>query len=291
MVSPWLIAQSMVSGILLGCIYALIALGLALIWGVMEIVNFAHGDFLMISMYLIYFIAKSIGMDPLIGSIVGFLACFTLGFVVEKGLIERVLGFPPIVTIMVTFPLLLILRYGALAAFGPDIRTLHPWYFLEILEIGMVRISMAYLMGALISIAATTALFLFLYKTYTGIALRAVAQNRLAASLSGIDVTKMYTLSFAIGSGLVGLAGGILTSFYYIIPEVGYRFCLLSFVIVVLGGFGSLFGSFIGGLIIGVAEEVSAIFIPPAMKDVIAFLIFLLILLFKPSGLFGEEVR
>jgi len=291
MVDLWLLGQATTSGLLLGCIYAVVALGLSLIWGVMEIVNFAHGDFLMLSMYLSYFLFTYLGLDPLIGAILGFLMGLALGFIVEKGLIEKVLGSPPIVTILVTFSILLIIRYGAMAAWGPGVKTLHPWYFMAILNLWGVRISMAYLIGALISLAATIALHIFLKKTYTGIALRATSQNRLAAELLGIDAKKMYTLSFCIGVALVGLAGGVLSTFYYVIPEVGGRFCMLSFVIVVLGGFGSLLGTFLGGLIIGVAEEISAIFIPPVMKDVVAFILFLLILMLKPSGLFGEEAR
>ena len=285
---PWhLVVQAIISGLLIGCVYALIALGLALIWGVMEVVNFAHGEFLMIAGYLACFLFALYGIDPILSAFLGFIVAGLIGLAIQKGVVEKVLGSPPIVTILVTFSVLLIMCYGALAALGPEVTTTHPWYGVKSIHLGPIAIPLVGLICAGASLAATGVLYVFLTRTYTGIALRATAQNRMAAQLQGIDIKKMYALAFVIGTALTGFAGGLLASFFYIYPEVGARFCALSFVIVVLGGFGSLPGAFVGGLIIGVAEEVAAVFIPPVMKDVVAFIIFILVLLFKPTGLFG----
>lgn len=288
MVSAMAIAQAVISGLLIGSLYSLISMGLALIWGVMDIVNFAHGDFMMVAGYLTCILFDYAGVDPLLSVPVAFAVTFVLGILTQRFVIDRVLEAPPVSQIFATFALLMIIRNTALLIWGPKPTTITGlWYAELVFRPYGLTLSLIHILIAVICMVTTAILYIFITRTYTGIALRATSQNRLAARLLGIDIRKMYLLAFGIGVGLTGIGGALLASFYYIFPEVGARFCMLSFMIVVLGGFGSLFGALVGGLAIGVLEELSALLVNPALKDAIAFGIFILILLFKPTGLFG----
>ena len=192
--------------------------------------------------------------------------------------------------IMATFALLLIIRYGAEAVFGPFTRRIVVGYSDIILRIGGASIPLTRGLAFIVSIIVALALYIFLTRTYTGIALRAVAQNREAAHLLGINVKRMYWLAFGLGVGIAAIGGSLLSTFYPIYPEMGAFFCLIAFISVVLGGFGSIFGAYISGMIIGIIESISALFIPPTLKDAVAFMIFLIILLFRPTGIFGTKI-
>jgi len=278
----------MVSGILVGSIYSLIAMGLALIWGVMNIINFAHGDFMMLGAFLTYWVYTLLGLDPLLSIPITFITIFLLGVLIQKGVIDRILEAPLLSQIAATFALVLIIRYGAEAWFGPFTRRIVTSYTGEVINLGPLILPLARLLALIVSIIVVLVLYIFLTRTYVGIALRATSQDREAAQLHGINVSTMYKLAFGLGTGIAAIGGLLLSTFYPIYPEMGGYFALLAFIIVVFGGFGSVFGAYISGLIIGVAQSVSALFILPTLKDVVAFLIFILVILFKPTGLFGK---
>lgn len=284
------IVASVVDGVLIGGLYGLVAVGLALIWGVMEVINFAHGDYMMLGALATYFLATRLGLDPLLAAPVAFGLVFLLGVATQRTVINRILDAPLLTQIAATFAVLLIIRYGVQAAFGPYTRRLSSWYANEIYYLGPVVIPLPKLIAFIASVAVAAALYFFLFHTRTGVALRATAQDREVAQLMGINVHRMYELAFGIGVGVAGLAGAIASLFYPVFPEMGAFFALIAFIAVVLGGFGSVFGAFLGGIIVGVTEAVSALFIDPALKDVVAFLLFIVIVLVKPTGIFGKKV-
>jgi branched-chain amino acid transport system permease protein len=281
------VLSAVIDGVMIGSIYALVGVGLALIWGVMEIINFAHGDYMMLGALVVYFLYLA-GIDPLIGAIAAFIVVYLLGVLTQRAVIDKILDAPLLTQIAATFAILLIIRYGVQAALGPYTRRLESWYSNIYYHVGFLTIPLPKLVALIVSLLVAALLYVFLFKTDTGIAIRATSQDRVVAELMGINVKKMYELAFGIGVGIAAIAGAILALFYPIFPEMGGFFALIAFIVVVLGGFGSVFGAYIGGIIIGVIESVSALFINPAFKDVVAFVIFLLIILFKPTGLFGK---
>lgn len=282
--------SSVINGILIGSVYSLIAMGLALIWGVMDVINFAQGDFMMLGAFTTYWLLELVGIDPLLSLPLSFMIVFVLGFIVQKVVIDRILHAPLVSQIAATFALLLIIRYGAEVVFGPFTRRVVTDYSGLIIRFSFLSFPLTRGVAFVASIGVTIILYLFLTKTYVGIALRAVSQNREAARLLGINVERMYWLAFGIGVGISAIGGSLLSTFYPIYPEMGAFFCLIAFIIVVFGGFGSIFGAYISGMIIGIAECVSALFIPPTLKDVVAFSLFILMILMRPTGLFGAKL-
>ncbi|MGB9729340.1 MAG: branched-chain amino acid ABC transporter permease [Thermoprotei archaeon] len=280
--------NAIVSGVLIGSIYSLIAMGLALIWGVMDIINFAQGDFMMLGAFFTYLLLIFIGIDPLYALPIVFVIMFAIGMFIQMGIIERILHAPTLSQIFVTFALLLIIRYGAEVVFGPYTKVIKTSYSDIVLNYGIVSLPLVKLIGLIVSISVALLLYLFLTRTYTGIALRATAQDRIAAQLHGINVRKMYRVAFGLGVSISAIGGTLLSLFYPLYPEMGAYFAMLMFIIVVLGGFGSIFGAYIGGIIIGIVQVLSALFITPTLKDLVAFIIFIIILLIRPTGLFGK---
>ncbi|MEB3774504.1 MAG: branched-chain amino acid ABC transporter permease [Desulfurococcales archaeon] len=285
---PGSIASAVIDGIMIGGAYALVAMGLALIWGVMEIINFAHGDFMMLGALFTYFLFISIGLDPVVGSILAFAPIFLLGVLVQRSVINRILDAPLLTQIAATFAILMIIRYGVQAAFGPYTRRLVSGYMDKYIDLGFTIIPLSKLLIFISSLIVLLILYILLHRTDLGIAIRATSQDRRVAQLMGINVSRIYDIAFGIGVGVAAIGGGLATLFYPIFPEMGGFFALIAFIAVVLGGFGNVYGAYAGGIIIGVAESVSALFIEPALKDVVAFLIFLMIILVKPTGLFGK---
>ena len=282
--------SAIVNGILIGSVYSLIAMGLALIWGVMDVINFAQGDFMMLGAFTTYWLLALAGIDPLLSLPISFMVVFALGFVTQKVVIDKILHAPVVSQITATFALLLIIRYGAEVVFGPFTRRVVTSYTGSILRLGFLSFPLTRGIAFVASIVVTVLLYLFLTRTYIGIALRAVSQNREAAKLLGINVERMYWLAFGIGVGISAVGGSLLSTFYPIYPEMGAFFCLIAFIIVVFGGFGSIFGAYVSGMIIGIAECVSALFIPPTLKDVVAFGLFIIMILVRPTGLFGAKL-
>lgn len=281
--------QSIISGILVGGVYALIGIGLTIIFGVMRVINFAHGDIMMVGMYMTYFLFTLLGIDPFMSVLITMPLMFLFGAILQKVFINRILGTLPQNQILLTIGLGLIMSNTSMLAFTSDYKILTTSYSSSSFNIAGISISQPLLISFLITCAITACLYWFLMKTDTGQAIRATAQDREAAQLMGINVKWMSILSFGIGAAMAGTAGALISPTYYIFPQVGSAFTLKAFVITVLGGMGSIVGATLGGIIIGLVESVAAVTISSDWKDVVVFSIFLLVLLIKPSGLMGKS--
>jgi len=283
------IIQLIINGLLLGGIYALFSIGLTLIFGVLEVVNFAHGEFMMLSMYLTYFLFQLLGMDPYVSLIITIPAFFLFGIIIERLIIHPLLNDPPINQIFATIGLQLIFQNLALLFFKADFRTVKTDYSNANMIFGEMFVSVPRLIAFGIAALLIVALFLYLKNTFTGKSIRALAQQRKAAMLMGINVYKTYMIAFGIGIACVGAAGSIMIPLYFVFPTAGSLFVLIAFVVVILGGYNSLGGTLVAGLIIGIIEGFSGFFISPHLKEVVYFIMFIFILIFKPTGLFGRR--
>ncbi|HSB77466.1 MAG TPA: branched-chain amino acid ABC transporter permease [Candidatus Methylomirabilis sp.] len=285
---PDVLAQGILSGILMGFVYALIAVGLSLIFGLMEIVNFAHGEFLMLSMYTAFWAWALFGLDPLLSVPLCAAALFLLGWLTYAGIIRRVLGGPMLAQIFATFGFGIFLRAAAQFLWTPDFRQVGRAWVQGPVRILGISVGLPQVVASGACLVAFSLLYWFITRTETGMALEATAQDRQAAALMGINTERMFALGWGIGSACVGVAGAFLASFFYIFPQVGFLFALIAYVIVALGGFGSILGSLVAGLIIGLVEVLGGLFIAPAFKYVAVYLIYLLIVLVRPQGLLGK---
>lgn len=282
------IVQLIINGLLLGGMYALISIGLTLIFGVLEIINFAHGEFLMLGMYASYWLFQLYGVDPYLSLLIILPVFFFIGLAVQRVTIQPILNAPALNQIFMTVGMSLVLQNIALFFWKADYRTVQTAYSGVSLRTSGLMISFPRLVAFSLAIGTIAALLIFLKKTYTGKAIRALAQERRAAMLMGINVYRTYQIAFGIGIACVGSAGAMLIPVYFVFPTVGALFVLIAFVVVILGGYNSLTGALVGGLIIGVVEAFSGFFISPHLKEAIYFVIFILILLFRPTGLFGR---
>jgi branched-chain amino acid transport system permease protein len=281
--------QSLVSGILVGGVYALIGIGLTLMFGVMRIINFAHGELLMLGMYVTFFAFQLLGLDPFLSIVIVIPALFLVGAVLQKVFIERVLNALPQNQILLTIGLGLVMSNGVMLLFTSDYRILSTSYSSGSVSIGGISISQPLFISFLVTAAITAALYWFLLRTDTGQAIRATAQDREAAQLMGVNVRRMGLLATGLGSALAGTAGALISPTYYIFPQVGGAFTLKAFVIVVLGGMGSVVGATLGGILVGVTESLSAAYVSSGLKELFVYVLFLLVLVFKPSGLLGKS--
>ena len=281
--------QSAISGLLVGGVYALIGIGLTIIFGVMRVINFAHGELLMVGMYLTFFAFALAGIDPFLSIVIVIPLMFLFGALLQKVFINRVLNALPQNQILLTIGLGLIMSNTVMLLFTSDYRILTTSYSSGSVSIGGISISQPLFISFLITAAITAALYWFLIKTDTGQAIRATAQDRDAAQLMGVNVRKMSVIATGIGAALAGTAGALISPPYYIFPQVGGAFTLKAFVIVVLGGMGSVIGATLGGLIIGVSESLSAVYISSGLKELFVYILFLLVLVFKPAGLLGKS--
>jgi branched-chain amino acid transport system permease protein len=283
-----LIIQAVVSGLLMGLIYALVAVGLSLIFGLMEIVNFAHGEFLMLAMFSAFWLWTLAGLDPLLSLPLVAALLAAAGALVHLGIIRRLLRAPMLAQVCGTFGLAVALRAGAQYLWTPDFRTIaNPWVAGRV-QVGPVFIGQPQLVAGAICLLCFLALWLFVTRTETGLGLQATAQDRQAAAVMGIPTERMSALGWAIGLGCVGVAGTMLSTFYYIFPEVGGSFALLAFVAVALGGFGSILGSLVAGVLIGLVESLGGLLIDPSYKTVLVFGLYLAVIISRPNGLFGR---
>jgi branched-chain amino acid transport system permease protein len=284
-------ASALVSGLVLGGIYSLVGAGLNLIFGVIKIINFAQGALLMFGAYLSYWIVVWSGMDPYLTLPFVILGMALLGYVIQVLLINPVLGQERTSQLLITFGISLLIQNGALALWGPDIRFVESFVGYKTFELFGIRVgasSAIAIAGAVIIIGL---FFLFLNKTRTGIAIRAVAQQSDSALLSGIDVKKIYALAFAIGSAMVGAASVLIVPIYDIFPLMGEQFGIIAFIVVVLGGLGNVQGAAIAGVFLGVTQNLFAVYVSNQLSVAILFLIFLVTLLFKPQGIFIRRMR
>lgn len=285
-----LVWQAAVSGVVLGLVYALVALGLSLIWGVMDVVNLAHAEYLMLAMYATYWLWALGRVDPALAVPVVVPVFFGLGWLTYQALVRRIVRAPLAAQIFATFGLLFILRYGAFAAFGPNVYGVWRPGEGTVLVLG-VPVAASKVTAGLVSLAAFGLLAAFLRYTKTGKALQAAAQNREVALALGIPVDRMYALSWGIGIASVALAGVLLIPFYQVSPTIGDAFLLLAFASVVLGGFGRVDGALVGGLCIGLLENLLGTLVSPTFKLLFVFAAFVAMLLVRPQGLLGDVGR
>jgi branched-chain amino acid transport system permease protein len=285
-----LFAQVAAGGLLMGLIYALVAAGLSLIFGLMDVVNFAHGELLMVAMYAAYVLWHFTGLDPLLLIPVVALLLFGVGVAIYRLLIQRALSVPfnrGMVQIFVTFGLAILIRGGAQFIFSGEFKSINAsWLNGKRFDIAGVFLPAPQLAAALVCLLAF-ALLLAVSRTEFGRALEATREDRDAVGLIGIDRDRIFALGWGLGTATVGVAGVMLASFYYVSPNVGANFALIAYVTVALGGFGSLVGALVAGLLIGEVEALTALFIDPSLKQVGVFAIYMLVLMFRPRGLFG----
>jgi branched-chain amino acid transport system permease protein len=280
--------QLLVGGLLTGLVFALVAVGLTLIYGVMDVVNFAHGEFLMLAMYATLGLAL-LGIGPLVGLPLVAIALFLFGIVVYRVFIRRLLAGPPEATVFGTFGMLVLLQGLAQATLTSDYQSVPNPPFHGTLRVGAIAVSQATLIEGIGALVLTAALFAFVEFTETGRAMRAVAEDRIAATLMGIDVQRINGLAFGIGATCVGAAGALLMLSYPVYPTVGASFALTAFVVVALGGFGSIQGALVGALLVGLLEVFGGFYLSPELKLVPVYLAYLIVVLLRPQGLLGRR--
>ena len=279
--------QILVNGLLLGGIYALISIGLTLIFGVVRVINFAHGEFLMISMYISYYCYSLLGLNPYWSLLINFPLMFVIGMGMDQIIIRPLRNAPAYMQVFATVGLSILLINLVLFIFTGDYRAIDLPFAKKVVQVGGIYLNYPRLIIFFATVLITVLLYLFLKNTDIGKQIRAIAQNRTAARLMGFKLNRIYMITFGIGSGLVGIAGGLLTPVYYVYPTVGVYFVLTAFVVVVLGGMGNMIGAFLGGLIIGIVDSLSGYYIDPSLKETVYYVIFVLVLIFRPSGLMG----
>jgi len=284
-----MLLQTVISGLLVGAIYSLIAVGLTLIWGIMELVNFAHGSYLMLSMYICYAFYLWFGFDPIFTMPIAAVILFVLGVLTYKLIISRIMKAPMLFQILTTFGLQFLINYTMFFVAKSTFRSVKVNFLTGCLTVGDLYIDKAMLTAAAACVIGFVFLYAFLHYTKTGKGIRATTDNPRAALALGVDIEKMYALTWGISLALVAVAGAMLSRMRYVYPTVGDRFGLLAFVAVALGGFGSIYGSLLGGLLIGVFASLAGVYAAPWMKTPAIFAIFVIALLLRPQGLFGRK--
>jgi branched-chain amino acid transport system permease protein len=282
------LGQLIISGVLVGGIYALMSIGLTLIFGVLRIVNFAHGEFLMIAMYGAWAITRVLGLNPYIAAIAIVPAMFLFGAIVYRLIISPALDKPHLVVVFATMALSIFIQNAALMIMTADLLDVPP-IFGRSLTIGPIYIKVELLLGFIITILCTVGLQWMIRTTYLGKAIRATVQDGEAAMLMGIPVPRIFLITFAGGSALVGLAACVMMPLFSVFPTVGLNFVLIAFVIVVLGGMGSIEGALLGGICVGVVQSLSSYYVAPAFGQLFFFVLFLLVMIFRPNGLLGQK--
>jgi branched-chain amino acid transport system permease protein len=286
-----ILAQAVVNGLLIGGVYALVSIGVTLIFGVVKIVNFAQGEFVMIGMYISYFLATYFGVDPLLSLFVSMPALFVAGVLIQHFMIRRVLALGDMPQIFLTFALSLLLLNVALLLFTANYRTVETPYSEAAIHIGPIYIAVAKLIAFAVAMALSAALGLFLRSTDLGKAMRAAAQNPDVAMLMGINTDRVFSAAVGVSLALAGAAGSLLMPFYPAYPMVGQVFVLMAFVAVVLGTLGNVTGALIASLMMGVAESLGIQFVGADSGLIVVFLMLLATLAVRPSGLFGARTR
>jgi branched-chain amino acid transport system permease protein len=281
---------SMLNGLTTGAVYALIALGLTLIYGVLHIINFAHGAALMLALYAVYLLRTQLGWDPYLALPLVVAGMFALGYALQRFIINRASHGKDENILLVTLGLAIVMENLALLAFSADTRSIDTRYTLDTVPIGPAMISLPKLIAFAGALAVAAVLLWIVRRTDLGRAIRAVAKEKQGAKLMGIDVDHVYAVSYGIGLACLGAAACFLLPMYYVNPQVGSGFVLVAFTIVVLGGMGSFSGALIGGLLIGVVESIGGLLLGESLGQVGIYLIFIAVLLLRPQGLFGDRV-
>ncbi len=283
------VVQSLLNGLLIGGVYSLVAIGLTVIFGVMKVINFAHGALMMLGMYATYWIATLLQINVYVTIAFVLPLLFIVGVLFQKVLIAPIMNAPEHNQLFLTLGVMLFLQNMAVYLWTPDFRILRTPYASINFYIGDISISLVHILAFAMAIVFSGLLYIILHKTDLGRAIRASSEEPVGAKLMGINIKRIYWITFGIGAACAGVAGTAITPFFPIYPYVGDIFVLTAYVVVVLGGMGSVFGAFVGGLIIGMADSIGAMILPGSMKSVLSFVIFILILLFKPTGLFGRQ--
>jgi len=281
--------QSIISGILIGGIYGLVSMGLSLIFGVMRIVNFAHGELVMLAMYGTFFGVTLLSMDPFLTIVLTAPLLFLIGVAIQKYFVQSLIGPNDTPQLLLTVGISLLLQNIVLILFTADHRSLFTDYAIVYYNVGGISINKAQLYAFIVALLCSAAMSLFLTRTDMGKALRATVNDLEMAELVGIDTKKIYMIAFGIGAMLAGIGGSALMSYYPANPTVGHQFLVIAFVSVVMAGMGNALGAFISGMIIGVIQQLTATYIAVDMQNVAIFVLFILLLVFRPNGIFSRK--
>jgi branched-chain amino acid transport system permease protein len=286
---PQIIFAGVLNGLLAGGIYVLVAVGLTLIYGVLHIINFAHGSLLMLALYAVLYLWRLVGLDPYAALPVVTAGAFALGYALYRGVIGRFSHGRDENILLITLGLSIVIDNAALMLFGGDTETIDVPYAGKFVELGAAFLPLPKIVSFCVALLLCTALGLYIARTDTGKAIRAVAKERMGARLVGIDVEKIFAISYGIGIACLGAAACLLMPTYYVTPSSGHAFVLIAFTIVVLGGMGSFLGAAVGGFIIGITESLGGLLLGEQLGQIGISLIFILILLLRPTGLFGSK--
>jgi len=286
-----LLIQALVSGVLLGGVYGVMAVGLSLVFGVLGILNFAQAEFLMVGMYVAWFAWYWLGLDPLLGAFLSLLLGFGLGALVERVLLAHIMRAPPVAQIFLTVGLLIVMQNLALLAFGSESRSVLTPYQTVSFTLGPVFIPAPFLAAFAAALVVSVGLWLVMTRTWFGRAIRATAQNRMAATAYGVDTKQIHTIAFGLGTGLTAFGGGIILPYTAVNPTSGDQFVVLMFTVTVLGGLGNVLGALLGGVIVGVIQSGSALVLPVQLQNLALFVIFIALLAVRPQGLLGSSAR
>jgi len=284
-----LVFNVLIAGVLTGLVYGLMALGLSVIFGVVRVVNFAHGEMMTIAMYAAVVLFAALKLDPFIAIVPVAIAFFIFGYFMQSTLINPFITRPEHSQFMLLVAVAIIMVNGLLMIFGPTARNVQVDYQLESWELGKLLFDKARVYAALAALATSAGLFAFFKFSRTGKAIRACADNYLGAKVVGLNVKRLYALTFGIGSACVAVAGCLMVLLVDVTPVLGPAYTLLAFVIVIVGGLGSMGGALLGGVLIGVSEALAGLLITPSAKSMVSFALLILVLLFRPQGLLGKK--
>jgi branched-chain amino acid transport system permease protein len=288
--APELVLNVVIAGVLTGLVYGLMALGLSVIFGVVRVVNFAHGEMMTIAMYAATVLFAALKLDPFLAVLPVAAAFFVFGYAMQAGLINPFITRPEHSQFMLLVAVAIIMVNGLLLLFGPDARNVQVDYQLESFELGKILFDKARMFAAGLALVAAAALFAFFKFSLTGKAIRACADNYLGAKVVGLNVKHLYALTFGLGAMCVAVAGCAMVLLVDVTPALGPYYTLLAFVIVIVGGLGSMAGALLGGVLIGVSEALAGLFIAPSAKSMFSFGLLILVLLLRPQGLLGRKL-
>jgi branched-chain amino acid transport system permease protein len=284
-----LLIQTAINGLLLGGIYALVAAGFSLVWGVMNIINMTHGAFVMLGAYTAYWLFTYLGLDPFLGAVAAMIVMYPIGYAVQAGILNRIVRAPMFMTLALTFGLNLLIVNLASFAWTPDLRSVTTSYSGQGLSLGPLILPWARTGTLLVAVIATAGLAWFLSRTRMGLSIRATRMDLTGAEAVGVRIDRAYAVTFAVGAALAALAGGLISATLPITPEMGLAYTGKAFVITTIGGLGSISGALAGGLLLGVTEAIVATVLGSGFVDVVSFGLLVLMLLIRPRGLFGHS--
>lgn len=283
-----MLLQGVVSGLMAGGVYAMVALGLALIFGVMRVINIAHGALLMLGAYTTFWLFALFGVNPFLSLLIAFPALFIIGALLQRFFVHRVVGAPELSSLLLTFGISIFIQNVAMLAWTSDFRSVE--YLTGSFLLGPIAFSKPRLITFCVAVGVTGLAFLFLNKTKTGKAIRATSQHRDVAQVCGINVRRIDLITFGLGAGLAGAGGSLVAVMFSVFPEMGQIYVFKSFLVIVLGGAGNYPGAFVGGLILGVVEGLASLLLSAQLSEVIAYILLVVVLLVRPTGLFGGRV-